>query len=181
MKKKPKVLKTRRTGGTFSAYSAADRKIIRAELERIERTEGAVRTSRVLELSRDPSHPLHPFVFKLTDRQAAERWRLRVVRQLCQTVRIEFTDDTGKVKHSVPAFVSCRIVSARETEEGAQEQFIERAYRSAEKAMADPRTRQELIDEALRQVEMWQARYRSLTELGDVFDAINRAKVRRRA
>ncbi len=181
MKKKPRVLKSRRTSGTFSAYNAADRKIIRAELERIERDEGAVRTSRVLELSRDPSHPLHPYVFKLNDRQAAERWRLHTVRRLCATVRIEFTDDAGKAKHSLPAFVSVRMVSERENADGAMEKFVERAYRSAEKALADPATRAELLDEAIRQAELWQARYRAVSELGEVFDAINRAKIRRRA
>ena len=175
-KKKSKNLTAKRVRRAFSTYSEKDVRIIRSSLEAIERREGAIRTSRILELARDPSHPLNPYVFKLSDRQAAERWRLHAIRQMCQTVRVEFVDDAGNTKHSLPAFVSVRVTSQRENDEGAMESFVERAYRSAEKAMADPATRQELLDEALRQADMWQARYRALSELGPVFEALASAR-----
>lgn len=162
----------------FSNFTDEQIAVIARELQAIEKKEGAVRTRRVVELARERSHPLHPFVFGLSDREAAERFRIDAVRALCRAVRVVYVDDAGDEKYSSPMLLSCRIRSSREDDEGAQEEFIERAYRSAEIALADPATRAELLDEAIRQADYWQQKYRNLEELAPVFAALQRTKAR---
>jgi len=162
----------------FSRYTNDEIEIIARELTAIERREGVVRTMRVLELARAAEHPLHAFVFNCSDREAAERFRVENVRRMCRAVRVVYVDDAGKEKFSTPLLVSCRVTSRREDDEGEAAVLVERAYRSAEKALADPETRRELLEEALRQADYWQQKYRNIEELGPVFAALRKVKGR---
>lgn len=162
----------------FSRYTNEQVEVIARELTAIERREGVVRTMRVLELARAEEHPLHPFVFNCSDREAAERFRVENVRRMCRAVRVVYVDDAGEEKFSAPLLVSCRVTSRADDEKGATGTLVERAYRSAERALADPETRRELLEEALRQAEYWQQKYRNLEELGPVFVALRKVKER---
>lgn len=156
----------------FSKYTEEEMNVIAEELTAIEASEGVVRTTRVLELARKPSHRLHGIVFKLNDRQAAERWRLIEIRRMCKSVRVVWEDDSGKEKLNIPMMVSVRVESERTNEEGIKEKFIERAYRSTERALADPVQRDDLLSEAKRQAEHFAIRYSMLKEASKVVAAI---------
>lgn len=162
----------------FSRYKSEEIQIIARELKKIERQHGAVVVRHVLELSREKSHPLHRFVFALPDREAAERHRLDVVRGLCRAVRVVWRDEAGDEKASMPMLVSVQVKAPEESDAEEEAELVQRAFRSSEIAMADPVSRQELLDEALRQAEYWQEKYRRLTELTPVFVAIAKAKIR---
>jgi len=163
----------------FSSFNAEQIDVIARELSKIERAEGSVRVTRVLELAREKDHPLHPFVFALSDREAAEQHRLDVVRRMCRAVRVIWKDDAGAEKANLPMLVSVRVQSSTERDEDAESELIERAYISSERAMADPEQKQALLDEAIRQAEYWKDRYRTLSELAPVFHAISRVKRRK--
>lgn len=161
----------------FSRFTKAQVDVIAAELTALERSEGEVRVSRVLELARNPGNPLHEFI-DWNDRSAAEKWRVEMARRLCRAVRVVYTDDSGKERANVPMLVSVTTTTRDEDER----EIKQRSYISSERALSSPHVRQELIDEALRQAEYWQEKYRRLGELGPVFEAIAqvKAKVTRR-
>lgn len=161
---------------SWSSYTVEEIDVIARELLAIEAKFGEVRTSHVLELARDKSHPLHPFIFTISDREAAERWRLDAVRNLCRAVEVHYIDDDGETKHTAPLMVSCRTISTDEAREEADASFVSRAYRSTERVLADPVTKKELLDEALRQADAWMLRYKNLQELAPVAKALARVR-----
>lgn len=163
---------------SWSSYTSTEIDVIARELLAIETKFGEVRTSHVLELARDESHALHPFIFTLSDRQAAERWRLDAVRNLCRAVEVHYIDDAGETQHTAPLMVSCRTISTDEAREESEARFTDRSYRSTERALADPVTKKEVLDEALRQADAWRVRYGHLKELSAVVAAIDAAQPR---
>ena len=165
---------------SWSNYTSAEIDVIARELLAIESKFGEVRTSHVLELARDKSHPLHPFIFSLSDHEAAERWRLDAVRNLCRAVEVRYVDDAGDTKHTAPLMVSCRTISSDEANEEAEADFVSRAYRSTERVLADPVARKDLLAEALRQADAWMLRYQNLKELAPIAKALAQIKAKRR-
>lgn len=162
----------------FSRYKSEEIQVIARELKKIERTHGAVVVRQVLELSRSKSHPLHRFVFALSDREAAENHRLDVVRGMCRAVRVVWRDEEGTEKASMPMLVSVQVKAPEESDAEEEAELVQRAFRSSEAVMADPVSRKALLDEALRQADYWQEKYRRLNELTPVFVAIAKAKAR---
>ncbi|MDB5306550.1 MAG: hypothetical protein JWO38_752 [Gemmataceae bacterium] len=53
-----------------------------------------------------------------------------------------------------------------------------RAYRSTAEVMSDEDLRRQAIEDAIRQIDGWKARFSHLQELADVFKAVDRAKRR---
>jgi hypothetical protein len=168
---------------SFSRFKAEEIQLIAEELPKIERAEGEIRISRLVELARSQEHKLHPLIFRLSDGDAAERWRFEEARRVCRAVEVRYVDDEGAVKHVAPLVVSCRVASPGEGEDEAERQFVQRAYRSTELALSDPATRDELLAELARDIERIQIKAKAFSDLAAALgQAANlaRRKLRRR-
>jgi hypothetical protein len=134
------------------------------ELERI-RTwhNGRLEPAMVIEASRDPGAPLHP-AFEWDNEAAAERYRIEQAKYLIRSVEVVITPDA--TRPPVRAFVSV----SRDKD---------RSYTSTVHALADPDLRQQVLGQALKELEAWQQRYAELVELSQVFAAIGQARLAR--
>ena len=158
----------------FSNFTNEQIQLIAAALAKLEAEEGEVRVTRVAELARNPKYPLHDLVYADSQAIAAEKWRLEVVRRIIRSVRAVYVDDVGDEAFSTPM-----LVSVDRDQVSGEVVVKQRRYISTEKAYADPVIRQTLIDRALQQAEEWQERYRSIKELGLIFQAISVVKIER--
>lgn len=136
---------------------------IRAELERLQRrNKGMLTPDVVVDAARDPESILHE-TFDWDDTEAAHKWRLEQARQLIRVV-VKFTvaPDTGKV-YQVRAFTS---LPADRSKGGG--------YRYIDTVLAEPNLRVQLLRAAKDDMERFCQKYATLTELADVFAAIDR-------
>jgi hypothetical protein len=141
-------------------------KALTAELETIRRAnDGVLRPGDVVEAARDEDHPLHP-CFEWDDSEAAEKYRLVQARNLIKVAVMVMP----KTEQTYQVYVSMRSDRA---EEGG-------GYRRVVDVVSKQETRQQLVAEALRDLEYWQRKYAMLTELAEVFEAITKAKAKRR-
>lgn len=154
----------------FGRLRNEDLVLVQRELKRIEKQEGEIRPERVVEIASDPKHPLHRFIFRLSDKECAHKWRIEEARKLCRAVRIVFTDDDGEEVGNSPSLVS--VVTA----EDGTPSIKTRRYISIDRAYADPDIRRNMIAEALAEADAWARRHASLVELAPVFRAINQTK-----
>ena len=137
-----------------------------AELQRLcEQGEGVLSPARVVEEARDPANPLHKH-FVWEDSAAAHQYRLWQARVLINQVRVTIT--TVPDAPVIRAF--CSMVSDRRGSDGG-------AYRQVEVVMADEPMRQELLTQALKELQGWQRRYRHLSELAAIFAAVDQLRL----
>lgn len=164
----------------WSRYSQEQIEVIAPALLAIQQEFGEVTITNVLRVAKKASHPLHPFLYGVSDAEAAAFWRVDEVRRLCRAVEVRYVDDLGEEKYRGPLMVSIRSISPKDAADEAEADALSRVYRSTESALADPVTRKEVLAEALRMAEQFMARYRHLTELAPVFAAIEKVSRRRR-
>lgn len=121
---------------------------------------GVVNPAHVVEFARDPTTALHSR-FDWDDGSAAEKYRIWQARQLISVfvTVIEGTTDPVRVWASLP--------DDREEEGG---------YRLTIDVLRDPLGRRQLLDTALRELEVFQRKYSALTELAKLFAAIKAVK-----
>ena len=144
-----------KAGTRFAVRAAA----AGAAIEQIRRRNGGqVTPAAVVDAARDPAHPLHP-AFVWDDTEAAERYRQHQARVLVNSIRVVVTG--GGVERRT-AYVSVQV------REGG------RAYLPTSVALSDEEYRAQALAEALASLRGWRERYRHLTELADVFAAIDR-------
>lgn len=74
---------------------------IRAELARIAGNDGSIDPGKVVEVARDPKHPLHGY-FDWNDEEAARKHRLDQARSLIRRYRVEV--ETRDVTYRVPLY-----------------------------------------------------------------------------
>jgi hypothetical protein len=127
---------------------------------------GFVRPSDVVRAARLPRSPLHEF-FEWDDSKAATGFRLEQARHLIRRVTVILT--YGDEPISVRAFVS--LVGDRG----------EGSYRSTVTVLGARETREQLLEEALAEMEAFQRKYRHLTEVAEVVRAMARTSKRLRA
>ena len=142
--------------------------IVTAELRRIaEENEGMLRPGDVVEAARPKNSPLHSR-FEWDDSEAANKYRIWQARQLI-AVTVEYigTDKDGKTSR---IFVS---LTPDRKEDGG--------YRSIESVMSSKSSREQLLADALEDMERFQKKYSDLRELAEVFDAMRRIRKGRRA
>ena len=175
---KPLTREFRRSN--WSKYSQEQIEVIAPALLAIQEEFGEVAIPTVLEVAKAKNHPLHPFLYDVTDKEAADRWRIDEVRRLCRAVEVRYIDDTGDEQHRAPLMVSCRVVSTQELAEESEADTLSRVYRSTESALANPATRADVLAEALRMAQQFMVRYNHLKELAPVFAAIRKIMPKRR-
>lgn len=163
-KPKPKAKKAPAKGATTWKWKAGSRFRVKApvakrELDRIRQSAGELTPATVVDAAADPDNPLH-VAFEWDDTLAAQKHREQQARMLMNSiycVRIEEGDPDAT---ETVAFLSVSVA-----DEG-------RMYLPTTVVMSDVDYRQQALHDALMSLKGWQRRYRHLTELARVFDAI---------
>lgn len=128
---------------------------IQLELQQIREANGGVlKPESVVEFASDPETALHSR-FTWDDGEAARQyriWQAREVIRVCVTI-------LPQTNESVRTYVS--LTSDRIKEGGG--------YRTTEAVMSVAEQRAELLDQALRELATWQAKYRQVNELAAIF------------
>jgi hypothetical protein len=138
---------------------------IQDELLRLaKRNNGVLTAEAVVEAARPESSPLHT-AFTWDNDEAAEKWRLHQARNLILKINIE-TPVSNDQSITVRAWSS--LTTDREEDGGG--------YRETIRVMRNGDQRRQLLADALAEMERFAEKYRALTELSEVFEAIKRAK-----
>ena len=140
--------------GTETARAVA------AELLRLRGGRPLLTPQEVLDAARDPNSILHEH-FTWDDGEAAEKWRLEEARGLIVSVHV-IVSEVKPVP--VRAFVSLTTDRA----EG-------KGYRALVEVLSDEARRAVLLEDALNDLARVKARYETLTELAQVWDALSAA------
>ena len=114
--------------------------------------QGKLTAKNLVDVSRPVDAPLHP-EFEWDDMKAAEKFREEQARNIIRSIQIVYEDYE-------PRKMYCNI---RRTDP---------EYMSVDVAISKPDTRQMLLDNAFRDMEIFQKKYEMLTELANVFDAM---------
>lgn len=135
--------------------------IVVREIERIEARDGVITADAVLESATPSSSPLHEY-FEWNNGTAAKNYRLWQARMLIRSVSVVYEED-GKGKYN-RGFVNLSVTTNGTTERG---------YIGIARAMNDAELREQLLEQARQEAVDWRNRYRNLTELANVFTAID--------
>jgi len=140
-----------------------DERII-AELTRIvERHGGVLRPEDVVDEARDPRSPLHD-QFDWDDSEAAHKWRLHQARNLIR-VCVRYVETPDRERKPCRVFVS--LTTDRVSNGGG--------YRALDDVLRVKSTREQLLEDAMREAEAFARKYAMLSELAEVHAAISRA------
>jgi hypothetical protein len=135
-----------------------------SELRRIQALNGGLlRPSDIVAEASAPDSPLH-HCFNWDDTAAAHQWRLQQARQLIRVV-VEVLP-YEEPHYEVRAYVS--LMPDRVQQNGG--------YRVLTEVLASPPQRQQMLAEALQELNRFKVRYHQLSELDAVFRAAERAQ-----
>ena len=133
------------------------------ELLRIKREREVVKASIVVDTARPQDALLHSF-FTWDDGKAAELYREDEARHLIRSVLII---KVGQEEiEPVRAFVSVRAVRGEKRFEG-------QGYITTLQAVSEPKYRDQVLEEARKELVGWRKRYVALKEFAAVFSAID--------
>lgn len=139
-----------------------------AELKRIAAEhDGQLRPQDVVEAAKPIDSPLHSR-FEWDDTEAAENYRLWQARQLI-AVTVEYI---GSGKQAVLSRVFVSLSSDRREGGG---------YRGLVEVMSDAARREELLTDAVKEMEVFQRKYAELKELSAVFTEMRKVRQPRRS
>lgn len=125
------------------------------ELQRIEKKEGFITPSAVVQEAQDERSLLHP-LFEWNDGIAGEKFRLFQARLLINSFRVEIKENS-----SLPQFVNVRVNPADDAS---------RAYINITKALSDEDMKRQVIQTASRELKYWTKKYENVTELVELID-----------
>ena len=141
---------------------------IRAELEAITNAnDGRLLAENVVDYARDPDTTLHD-QFDWDDTAAADKWRLHRARNIILKVRVTISRGDDRAPVSIRAFVSLNADRGDRT-----------GYRVTTAVLSDVDLRASLLAEAKDEMQGFRRKYRALSELADVFEAMKRVRRRR--
>ena len=139
--------------------------VVLSELKRIaNKHQGILHAEDVVDEAKNPRSVLHP-IFDWNDTVAASNWRLYQARHLI-SVSVLYLEGNDEKPYKV--FVS--LSEDRHRGEGG--------YRSLESVMSNKRLRQILLTDALNEMELFREKYFKLKELGEVFKAMNKVRIK---
>lgn len=119
--------------------------------------DGIFTANQVLDLARPKNSPIHKY-FNWDDTDAAEKYRLYQARHLISCVVVEI--DNKKVrKYITPVRV---------------EHLDRTAYVEVNKARNTPDIWSQVLDRAMKDALLWEARYKNLVELTPIHNAIRK-------
>ncbi len=135
--------------------------IIEKSLRAIAAKHGVLRAEDVVDEAKSPKHPLHSR-FTWDNTEAAHQYRLMEARSLIRVC----VEVIGEGMEASPVFVS---ISSDRTKQGG-------GYRVMSDVMSDLGLREQLLKDALFELNQFQKKYRALRQLAEVFDAIGKVK-----
>lgn len=150
-------------GWASGSMHRSDPQKVGQRLAKLRKKHGALRPEIVLADARSPASPMHP-EFEWDDAVAAERHRLTqaaAILRHCVTV-----DDHG---------VQCR---AYLVVDGPEEESPNVYVSTMDQAMRDEGMRAQVLARALAELEAFRRKYRALSELAEVFRAIDKTSRR---
>lgn len=152
------VFKRRYTYGAVQYRVPAD--VVGGVLEGIEARDGAVTKEAFLEESRPEDAPTHR-MFEWDDAKAAEKYRLVQSKNIINNLKVVIQKNDEEPM-ALKAFVNVSTGS----------QCSSGRYIRIEAAIADDRSRGVMYRNALAELGTFKRKYRELTELEDIFRAI---------
>jgi len=140
--------------------------IIAAELRRIANdNDGILKPEAVVEAARPKGSPLHT-QFDWNNTEAAEKWRIHQARNLIR-VTVEWLNIPGKSEPvEIRPFVS--LTTDRKNEGGG--------YRETLVVLRHKESREQLLADALAELQAIEQKYAALRELAEVFAATKRVR-----
>lgn len=120
---------------------------------------GTLEPKKVVTDASDPKSPLHKN-FEWDDTEAATQYRLVQARYLIGSFEIIYEENDYQFQHR--AFVSLDMSDA--------------PYTESRTVLTDAQQRAMWLDQALRELDTWKAKYRHIQELNAVYDAIGECK-----
>ena len=138
-----------------ASYIKVDANVAGQVCEELTNTVGLT-AETLLEASRDEGAPLHK-EFEWDDSLAAEQYRMQQARHIINCLCIKVED---KTEEPVRAFFT----------------IVESEYEPINVIMSVEDKRQALLNSALRELEAFERKYQTLTELAEVFKAIKKTR-----
>lgn len=167
MARKVKALAKKEETGTdlMIAGRQIRNSVVLKALKSIEARNGGTLTPYdVVDEARDPGSPIHR-LFLWDDAEAGERYRLAQARIIINSVRVEFLGEQREAYLNVRTKV---------------ENVTSRAYVPIEKVMSDTEMHQQVLNDAVNEIEYWQRKYEQLSELKEVINSEKLARVKRK-
>lgn len=167
MSKKKVIIKSYSWKPAAARFQDVDPQAVYEALEEL-RIEcgGLLGPSDVVEAAKTQDHPLHP-VFPWDDAEAARIGRESIAREVLRSIRVKIITPAKK-EIDTRAFVSTPDPKA-----GG------RTYNAVSHALESPEGRAVVLRQAWLQLRAWRDRYAELTELAEVFDAIDSVFLKR--
>jgi len=134
-------------------------------LSGIQKKQGFISPESVIEKAKVKTSPLHKG-FEWDDTAAAHQHRMTQARNIIQAIKI------------IKLEVSPQPIRAFELRGSTKPESIKprKVYDNIEDILADPVTRNELLDRALAELRAFEKRYSHLRELNDTFKAMRRIR-----
>lgn len=133
---------------------AMDAQAAGEELERIRSKYNSITPEIVVEESRSVDAVLHN-CFEWNDAKAAEAYRARQAQALICNIVVENVEDVG-VEDSIRAFV-----------------HVQKDYKPIETVVRVKDYRQEMLNNALKELKAFKDKYRALSELNEIFSCVD--------
>jgi len=155
------------------ARLSGDPQRVGEELERLRQIEGTIAPEFVVDTARDSESVLHHF-FNWDDSAAAEAFRVQQARHLLRSIVVVHAEGI-EVKAPVRAFVAVRQAAEDAVEDGANEATVG-SYTSVAAAVRIVRYREQMMRDALRDLDAYRMRYQLLSDLSGWGAAIEAAR-----
>ena len=147
---------------SIGLYAKVDANLAGSELERIERENGEITNTAVVDAARPEDSVLH-CLFDWDDREAAEKWRRTQASNMIGALIV--VKDENTTDYSKRAFVN--VVHDPHSLKSPPR------YIRIDNAMANTETRKILLNNAKQELKRFKEKYSCLNELADVFALID--------
>ena len=145
--------------------SKATAQVLGSTFEQLRQKNGRLTPKDIVSAARDVKSPLHDF-FEWDDAVAAEKHRLSHAAELIRSIRVVIRLDPHDKPREVRALVSIVTSTGRSSEPIAE-------------VMSKKEWREQLLAEAIQDLEEFKKKYRELSELAKVFAALDDVKRRK--
>ena len=131
-----------------------DANIVGHEFEKLEEQEGELRPESIVAQATPKDSALHP-LFEWNNRVAAEKYRITQAHQLIRALHVTYEENEAEP-------ITVRAFTNISQERTGHFVHIDRAFQSAE-------SREIVMQRALRELEMFQQKYKGMQELERLF------------
>ena len=125
----------------------------------------------LLDEARGEESTLHSY-FDWDDEEAAEKWRVQTARQIINHWEIKVVNISTEEESSIRGAVSVKV-SKPEKDNGSEPE-VKRVYVRTVDAFKEQDLREQVIDNARRELTQWRERYKMYQEFDPVFVAIDK-------